>query len=70
MDLMDRWCLGNREDRISLDEAGRFLGCGRKNGSGKDFAGLLLSDPESAKGYLRNDLLLTRAVGKRIGVIQ
>lgn len=69
VDLADRFCFGNREDMVSLDVCGAFLGCGRKNGSGKHFAAMISEDPERAIEYLRNDVLLTRKVGQRLGLI-
>lgn len=61
-DTMLAWACGNREQRVSLDMLAWALGCGRKNGSGKDFAKLLETDREAAIGYLTNDLVLTEAV--------
>lgn len=61
-DTMLAWACGNREQRVSLDMLAWALGCGRKNGSGKDFAKLLETDRAAAIGYLMNDLVLTEAV--------
>lgn len=72
VDTMELWDLGTRE-RISLDNFARFLGVGSKPDgvSGKDFA-RLYHDPatrDKALEYLRNDLVLTEAVAKRMGII-
>lgn len=69
VDLMDIWCLNNREDRISLDRVAKSLGVGAKNGSGKDFAKLLESDPDKALEYLKNDVQMTLGVARKMGVI-
>lgn len=61
-DTMLAWACGNREQRVSLDMLAWALGCGRKNGSGKDFAKLLETDREAAIRYLVQDLTLTEAV--------
>jgi hypothetical protein len=58
-DLMDAWCLGNREQRASLDSICKHLGIGCKSGSGADFAALYETDQKAALAYLENDLLLT-----------
>ena len=64
-DVMNLWSMGRREERISLDKLARFLGVGKKTGSGKDFASLLESDPVKAIEYLENDLKLTKACFER-----
>jgi 3'-5' exonuclease len=61
-DTMVAWSCGNRDQRISLDVLAWHLGCGRKNGSGADFAKLYQTDREKALEYLRNDLMLTEQV--------
>lgn len=52
----------------SLDAVAKTLGVGEKNGSGKDFAALLLTDPTAAEGYAKNDITLLRAVVERMGI--
>lgn len=62
VDTMKLWGCGVYGDRVSLDNLGKHLGVGQKNGSGKFFSELFESDPEAALAYLRNDLALTEAV--------
>jgi len=61
-DLMEVWCCGNREQRISLDKLCTMLGIGGKSGSGAHFASLFISNPKAAIDYLKHDLDLTDAV--------
>ncbi len=72
IDTMTFWDMGTKE-RISLDNFARFLGVGQKpeGVSGKDFA-KLYSDPatrDQALNYLRNDLELTEAVARKMGIV-
>lgn len=67
-DTMARWACGTR-DTISLDNLSKTLGVGSKNGSGKDFSALYLSDRESALEYLENDLKLAKACAEKMGMI-
>lgn len=66
VDLADYWQCGDRQDRISLDEFARFLGVGRKNGNGGDFARMLVEHRETAIQYLANDLRLTRLIAEKV----
>lgn len=70
MDLARFWQLGNREDTISLDRLARYLGVGAKETNGADFATLLKTDPAKAEEYLRNDLNLTEACARKMGVVR
>jgi predicted PolB exonuclease-like 3'-5' exonuclease len=70
IDLMDFWRLGDFHASISLDRLARHLGVGAKNGNGAEFAALLETDRASALDYLANDIRLTVAVAKRLGVIE
>jgi hypothetical protein len=69
VDLRDWWQLGDRQARGSLDSIAKHLGVGSKTGSGADFAGLLLNNPQAAAAYLVRDLELTRAVAVRLGAV-
>lgn len=66
MDLMDEWACGDRQATVKLDTLAKFLGCGAKNGSGAEFAGLWESDRPKAVEYLRNDILITAKVAARL----
>lgn len=70
-DVLDAWRVGGgaSAERISLDALARFLGVGAKTGSGADFASLWAMDPAAALAYLVQDLRLTRAVARRLGVL-
>lgn len=74
VDIRDRWLLGQRwgDCQSSLDTMATALGCGAKNGDGAEFARLWLGTAEErqqAVAYLRNDLAITVAVAKRLGVV-
>lgn len=66
VDVMQGWQCGNKQERISLDNFAKFLGVGKKEGSGKDFAKLLKENPDKAKEYLGNDLWLTQKIFCRV----
>ena len=65
-DLREEWQLGDKKTKGSLDSICQAMGIGRKSGNGKDFAALLKTDPYAAIAYLRNDLVLTEALYKRL----
>jgi len=69
VDILDTWKCGVREDSISLDTLARYLGVGRKTGSGADFAGLWATDPSGALACLANDLRLTRRCAEALCLI-
>ena len=69
-DLRDVWQCGDRQAHGSLDTIAKHLGVGQKNGEGKDFARLWHNNRELALRYLQNDLALTAAIAKRMGVIE
>lgn len=75
IDLMQVWQCGNRQERISLNNLSAFFGTGGKleGVDGGDFARLYLSekpeDRETAIEYLRQDVRLTLAAAKRMGVV-
>jgi len=66
IDLMDEWACGDRQATIKLDTLAKLLGCGEKNGSGKDFAELWKNDREKAVAYLKNDMAITAAVAHKL----
>lgn len=68
IDLMEAYALGTKQF-TSLDFASKALAVGSKTGSGAQFAELWSGTAEQrmqAIDYLRNDLELTRNVGRRI----
>ncbi|MGH8017741.1 MAG: hypothetical protein ACREIA_05525 [Opitutaceae bacterium] len=69
IDISDTWRCGVREDSISLDNLARFLGVGRKNGDGADFASLCDMNRAAALDYLANDLRLTLRCAIALGLI-
>lgn len=52
----------------SLKSVSLALGVGEKSGDGKDFAGLLKTDPVKAKEYALNDVELLRKIVLRMGI--
>lgn len=73
IDTMDVWACGSR-DYVSLDTLGKLFGCGKKTEGfgGGDFSRMFLGTPEDRKqamAYLHNDLTLTLAVAKRLGLV-
>lgn len=69
VDTMKTWGCGNGE-MISLDMLSRVLGVGKKNGEGKEFAGLYCNaaTKEQALSYLANDLRLTKGCATKMGI--
>lgn len=63
LDLMEVWQLGNREERISLDQLCKYLGVGAKSGSGADFYKLPRAQQEI---YLTHDLKLTHDCARKL----
>lgn len=63
IDLMEVWQLGNREERVSLDNLCKYLGVGMKSGSGADFYKL---PSEQQRKYLTDDLTLTGKCVKKL----
>ena len=66
IDAMQVWA--GYGQRAGLDDVAKCLGVGVKNGSGKDFAALLVADPVKAKEYCLNDVRLLRDVVGRMGL--
>lgn len=69
IDVLETWRCGVREESVSLDRLGQFLGVGRKTGNGADFASLWETDPSGALAYLANDLRLTRRCAIALGLL-
>ena len=69
IDLMESWKLGDYQASISLDRLAKHLGVGAKNGNGAHFAVLLQEDRAAALDYLRNDIAMTVAVARKLGVV-
>lgn len=69
IDLMESWKLGDYQASISLDRLAKHLGVGAKNGDGARFAELLEQDRAAALDYLRNDIQMTAAVARKLGVL-
>ena len=67
IDTMDIWACTEFKKFISLDQLGRLLGLGGKNGSGENFADLYAEDPEAAKQYCLRDVELARDIYNRLG---
>lgn len=69
VDLQEVWCLNSYDTKgHSLDAVCRACGLGQKNGDGADFAKLWRTDKPKALDYLRNDVQMTVALAKRLGV--
>jgi hypothetical protein len=66
---MEAWKLGDFQASISLDRLAKHLGVGAKNGNGAHFAALLQEDRAAALDYLRNDIAMTVAVARKLGVV-
>ena len=69
IDLRDVWQMGDRQAAGSLDTIAKHLGVGAKTGSGADFASLWASDRAKAVEYLKNDLAITAAIARKLGVL-
>lgn len=69
VDLMEVFCCYSRDTAgYSLNAICKAMGLGEKNGNGKDFARLYAEDREKALEYLRQDLALSAALAKRLGI--
>jgi len=70
IDLREEWQCGDRQAHDSLNSICRHMGIGGKleDMSGRDFARVWLEDKDKALAYLHNDLRLTEALAKRMGV--
>jgi Predicted 3'-5' exonuclease related to the exonuclease domain of PolB len=72
VDLQDEWLLNrSRNDtKCSLDYVAKAMGIGEKSGSGTDFEKLYRSDQTSALDYLRNDLMITEGIARKLGFVR
>jgi hypothetical protein len=71
VDLQELWlCYGRDYSGHSLGAVARACGCGIKTGDGANFAKLWATDRAKAMDYLQNDLEITRALGRKLGVIR
>lgn len=73
IDVFERWMVGvpkSENGTSDLNMVSKTLGFAGKNGKGKDFANLYISDRKKALDYAANDLALTRGVALKMGVIQ
>lgn len=69
VDTMNVWACGGRGGQfVKLDTLARAFGVGGKNGDGAKFAELLETDPQAAREYLENDLIITAEVARRLNV--
>ena len=68
-DLMAIWKCGSYRDFISLDSLARNLDSGAKTGSGEQFWKLWDKDRKSAVNYLVNDVRITYACARRMGLV-
>lgn len=69
IDLRDLWTFNDRQAVGSLDTVAKYLGVGAKSGNGADFASLWQTDRQKAENYLRNDLAITAAIARKLGVL-
>lgn len=72
VDLMQVWGCGQYGERIKLDRVAAFFGTARKNGDGSQFHKLFTgtdADRVAAMDYLRQDILVTAEVGRRMGIV-
>jgi hypothetical protein len=67
VDLLDVWRCGDRTLYVDLDTLCRFFGLdGKKGGDGAQFARLFREDRAAAISYLRNDLVETQRLAKKM----
>lgn len=69
IDTRNYFLLGKKEGRSSLDSISRFFGIGGKEESGKHFYKWMEEDEAKAIEYLRNDLILTEGIARKMGII-
>jgi len=70
VDLMRVWACGvSGNSFVGLDRLARVFGIGAKNGDGAKFAELLANNPPDAREYLKNDLILTAEVARRLNIV-
>jgi hypothetical protein len=59
-----------RKDYVSLNELSIFMGVGSKSADGEFFHEMLKNDKKAAADYLKNDLLLTKKIAEKWGLIK
>lgn len=69
VDTLRRWSCGDWKCLTGLDAVARALGLPGKNGDGAEFAKLWATDRPKAIAYLVNDLNVSAAVARAVGVI-
>jgi DNA polymerase elongation subunit (family B) len=70
IDLMREWQCGDRTaEYTSLNAAAGFLGLGQKAGDCLQLRHQLEHETETAIAYLKQDLVLTEAIARRMGII-
>lgn len=70
IDLMREWQCGDKGAGFtSLNTAAGFLGLGQKAGDCLQLRHQLEHEPETAVAYLKQDLVLTAGVGRRMGIV-
>lgn len=68
VDVMDEWTAGTQADTVSLKRLAFLLAVGDKDTDGELYYQLYAHDPKAALAYLENDVRLTFACAKRLGV--
>ena len=69
IDLMKEWQCGDKSaEYTSLNTAAGFLGLGQKAGDCLQLRHQLEHEPETAIAYLKQDLVLTEAIARRMGI--
>ena len=69
IDLRDLWTFNDRQTVGSLDTVAKYFGVGAKTGSGTDFSNLWQTDRPKAEAYLKNDISITAAIARKLGVL-
>ena len=67
VDVMQYWACGTMQ-KISLNNVAKALNVGEKNGNGANFYQTLLKDEAKALDYLANDVNMTRACARKLGL--
>ena len=72
IDLQDEWLLNRlrNDTRCGLDYVAKALGIGEKSGSGTQFHDLYRSDQKQALEYLKNDLMITEGIARKLGFVR
>ena len=67
VDVMQYWACGTMQ-KISLNNVAKALNVGEKNGNGANFYQTLIKDEAKALEYLSNDVNMTRACARKLGL--